>query len=49
MISKQNCENVSILALEKNAGGKQLTIKTWHNLKQDFFSFQHAKIHTGFA
>ena len=41
MISKQNCEKVSILfskaLVGKIAGGQQLTIKTWHSLNQDFF------------
>ena len=27
------------LGLEKNAGGQQLTIKTWHSLNQDCFFF----------
>ena len=29
--------------LEKNAGGQQLTIKTWHSLNQDFFFISTCK------
>ena len=44
MISKQNCEKVSILITKalvwkKNAGGQQPTIKTRHSLNQDYFFF----------
>ena len=41
MISKKNVKRYPSLSQRpwfgKNAGGQQLTIKTWHSLNQDFF------------